>query len=363
MTKPATALQALHGAQAIAATPDSHVWLSASAGTGKTHVLTARVYRLLLSGVRPENILCLTFTKAGAAEMAERIHNRLAAWVQMDGPALAADLRALGEDYTPEAQDHARRLFAEVLEATGGGLRIQTIHAFCQQLLSAFPVEAGLIPGFRPLEAHEQAQLARNALAEMVLDAEATGKGALMGALQTLSLRLGEGAAEAYLVRCARRYDVMTSLPTDIRTWLFQSLDLPPGDVEAAIAAECTDDAFDMHGLARIAAAFENFVVNPDRLQCRLGHSHGLGGCGQGSRLACCGCGGSCRRPRYATQHLLHQAGRAPQIFSKADCSRRRLRRDCHPLGPKMPRSARPSRTRPLCGPAGTGAQRRTRFC
>ncbi|MES1985062.1 MAG: double-strand break repair helicase AddA [Pseudomonadota bacterium] len=255
MTKPATALQALHGAQAIAATPDSHVWLSASAGTGKTHVLTARVYRLLLSGVRPENILCLTFTKAGAAEMAERIHNRLAAWVQMDGPALAADLRALGEDYTPEAQDHARRLFAEVLEATGGGLRIQTIHAFCQQLLSAFPVEAGLIPGFRPLEAHEQAQLARNALAEMVLDAEATGKGALMGALQTLSLRLGEGAAEAYLVRCARRYDVMTSLPTDIRTWLFQSLDLPPGDVEAAIAAECTDDAFDMHGLARIAAA------------------------------------------------------------------------------------------------------------
>src|SRR3546814_13208603 len=83
-------LQPLKGSQSLASHPEDHVWLSASAGTGKTHVLTARVFRLLLRpDVSPENILCLTFTKAGAAEMAERIHNRLAAWVQMDGPALA----------------------------------------------------------------------------------------------------------------------------------------------------------------------------------------------------------------------------------------------------------------------------------
>ncbi|WP_411269189.1 double-strand break repair helicase AddA [Sphingobium sp. SCG-1] len=255
MSRPASALQPLHGEQALAAGPDAHVWLSASAGTGKTHVLTARVYRLLLSGVRPENILCLTFTKAGAAEMAERIHNRLAAWVQMDGPALAADLRALGEDFGPEAQDNARRLFAEVLEATGGGLRIQTIHAFCQQLLSAFPVEAGLIPGFRPLEAREQAQLARQALADMVLEAEATGDTMLIDAMQALSLRLGEGAAEAFLMRCARRFDVMAALPSNVRDWLFTQLDLPPGDVEDAIAAGCGDDVFDVRALSRIAAA------------------------------------------------------------------------------------------------------------
>ncbi len=255
MSRPASALQPLHGEQALAAAPDSHVWLSASAGTGKTHVLTARVYRLLLSGVRPENILCLTFTKAGAAEMAERIHNRLAAWVQMDGPSLAADLRALGEDFAPEAQDNARRLFAEVLEATGGGLRIQTIHAFCQQLLSAFPVEAGLIPGFRPLEAREQSELARLALAEMVLDAEATNDAELMTGLQALSLRLGEGAAEAFLTRCARNHGVLAALPQDLRGWLFEVLDLPTGDVEAAIAAGCGDDAFDIAALARIAAA------------------------------------------------------------------------------------------------------------
>src|SRR3546814_12234785 len=102
-------LQPLKGSQSLASHPEDHVWLSASAGTGKTHVLTARVFRLLLRpDVSPENILCLTFTKAGAAEMAERIHNRLDAWVQMDGPALAMDLMALGEDNGPETQEGAK---------------------------------------------------------------------------------------------------------------------------------------------------------------------------------------------------------------------------------------------------------------
>ncbi|WP_419723005.1 double-strand break repair helicase AddA [Sphingobium aquiterrae] len=249
------ALQPLAGAQAQATSPGDHVWLSASAGTGKTHVLTARVYRLLLAGVPPENILCLTFTKAGAAEMAERIHNRLALWVQMDGPSLAIDLRALGEDWGQERQDRARRLFAEVLEATGGGLRIQTIHSFCQQLLSAFPVEAGLVPGFRPLEPREQQMMARSALADIVTDAEAQGDMALIAAIQALSLRLGEAAAEAFLIRASRSYDVITALPDDIRTWLFTAFDLPTGDIEADIAAHCADDRFDMAGLDRIVAA------------------------------------------------------------------------------------------------------------
>jgi ATP-dependent helicase/nuclease subunit A len=110
-------LQPLKGSQSLASHPEDHVWLSASAGTGKTHVLTARVFRLLLRpGVNPENILCLTFTKAGAAEMAERIHNRLAAWVQMDDRSLFLDLEALGEDSGPEARERARTLFARVLD-------------------------------------------------------------------------------------------------------------------------------------------------------------------------------------------------------------------------------------------------------
>ena len=122
-------LDILEGDQRRAADPSAHASLSASAGTGKTHVLTARVFLLLLRGVRPESILCLTFTKAGAAEMANRIGARLASWVRLPDAALRKELYALGEDNSPPMLQHSRRLFARVLEAPGG-LRIQTIHAF-----------------------------------------------------------------------------------------------------------------------------------------------------------------------------------------------------------------------------------------
>ncbi|MET0371276.1 MAG: double-strand break repair helicase AddA [Sphingobium sp.] len=252
--KPPT-FQPLADAQAIAAAPDAHVWLSASAGTGKTHVLTARVFRLLLQGVPPENILCLTFTKAGAAEMADRIHDRLALWVQMDDGALFKDLEALGEMAGPEARDRARRLFAEVLEATGGGLRIQTIHGFCQQLLTAFPLEADLAPGFRPLDQREQAQLARQTLADMVVRAQEQGDEALIRALQALSLRSGEGAAEAFLSRCASALAALEELPDDIAPYLAQLLGLPPGDIDAHLADQCADAAFDMASIDALVAA------------------------------------------------------------------------------------------------------------
>src|SRR4028118_644408 len=128
------ALKPLQPDQARAAEPSAHATLSASAGTGKTQVLTARVLRLLLQGVRPETILCLTFTKAGAAEMANRIGARLASWVRLKDADLAADLSALGEDVGPRMRQRARRLFARVLDAPGGR-RIQTIHSFAQTLL------------------------------------------------------------------------------------------------------------------------------------------------------------------------------------------------------------------------------------
>ena len=134
-------LPELRGNQARASDPSRHVWLSASAGTGKTQVLTARVFRLLLRGVEPSAVLCLTFTKAGAAEMAERVNARLARWVRLPEQDLRKDLFALGEDPNDEALiARARTLFARVLDAPGGGIRIQTIHSFCQTLLSAFPV-------------------------------------------------------------------------------------------------------------------------------------------------------------------------------------------------------------------------------
>src|SRR6478672_854752 len=133
-------LHSLQQEQARAANPDIHAALSASAGTGKTQVLTARVLRLLLGGAAPENILCLTFTKAGAAEMANRIGARLAAWVRLKDSELAADLLALGESNDPPTREGARQLFAKVLDCPGG-LKIQTIHSFAQSLLAAFPAE------------------------------------------------------------------------------------------------------------------------------------------------------------------------------------------------------------------------------
>lgn len=255
MARKASPLQPLADQQALAAAPDAHVWLSASAGTGKTHVLTARVFRLLLQGVRPENILCLTFTKAGAAEMADRVHDRLAAWVQMEERDLFNDLEALGEEAGPEARDRARRLFAEVLESTGGGLRIQTIHGFCQQLLTSFPLEAGLTPGFRPLDQREQSALARQVLADLAVEAEEGGDEALTTALQAISLRLGEAGAEKFLSRGTARLDELNGLPDDILSWLMEQLGLPAGDVDGWLAEQCDDAMFDMRTLAAVAQA------------------------------------------------------------------------------------------------------------
>lgn len=246
-------LHPLKGNQRRASDPARHIWLSASAGTGKTQVLAARVWRLLLAGVDPGAILCLTFTKAGAAEMSERITSRLARWVRASDAELVADLEALGESIAPEGRARARTLFAKVLDAPGGGIRIQTIHSFCQSLLSAFPVEAGLVPGFRPLDQREEAVLAREALAEMLIDAGREGRTALIDDVGALSLRLGEGKAEAFLKQCAGHAEAMAALPSGIQPFLRRTMGLPQGDIDAEIEASCGDDAFDLAALREVA--------------------------------------------------------------------------------------------------------------
>ncbi|MDB5623123.1 MAG: addA, partial [Devosia sp.] len=128
--------------QAQAADPGLSIWVSANAGSGKTFVLTRRVLRLLLAGVDPQAILCLTYTKAAAAEMRRRVARELARWATMDVAALDHELRELeGASYKPAMRERARTLFARALE-TPGGLRINTIHAFCESVLHRFPLEA-----------------------------------------------------------------------------------------------------------------------------------------------------------------------------------------------------------------------------
>jgi ATP-dependent helicase/nuclease subunit A len=248
-------LDRLEGDQLRASAPRDHAALSASAGTGKTHVLTARVLRLLLAGVDPASILCLTFTKAGAAEMAGRIHARLAFWVRLKDEELGRELIALGEDPGPETRARARTLFARVLESAGGGLRIQTIHAFAQSLLAAFPSEAGLIPGFRPLEGRAEQALARATLAELLVRAEEGGDLGLIADVQALSLRLGESGAEAFLKACAAKPEGMAALgPREgVEARLRHAFALPLGDIEAALAGQCAE--FDAGLVQPVAAA------------------------------------------------------------------------------------------------------------
>ncbi len=161
--------------QARAADPAINAFVMANAGSGKTTTLVDRVARLLLDGSRPDAVLCLTFTKAAAAEMQRRLYQRLGAWAVAVDDDLRRDLRKL-EARAPEAYDRdglsrARALFARALE-TPGGLKIQTIHAFCEQLLRRFPIEAGVSPGFRVIDDAEAAAvsaIAREALARASL--------------------------------------------------------------------------------------------------------------------------------------------------------------------------------------------------
>ncbi len=242
-------LHPLAGNQAQAVVPGDSVWLSASAGTGKTQVLSARVLRLLLEPhVRPEQILCLTFTKAGATEMAARINDTLARWVRADGVTLGQELEAIGADMGPETRSRARTLFAGVLDCPGGGLRIDTIHAFSQWLLAAFPEEAGLTAGARPMEEHEARLLSRQVLGDLLLDAEARGDVGVLDALAGLSLRLGAEATERYLMQCAQARELWLgtgSWQPPLEGRVKGLLGLPADADEASLAALCADDAFD----------------------------------------------------------------------------------------------------------------------
>jgi len=250
----------LHGNQMQAVQPEETVWLSASAGTGKTQVLSSRVLRLLLQhNVEPSQILCLTFTKAGATEMAARINDKLARWVRLKPVELADELRAIGADFGPETQARARTLFASVLDCPGGGLRIDTIHAFSQWLLGAFPQEAGLIPGTRPMEDRERVLLMRQVLADMLVEAEqeALGDPQLLSALAELSLRMGPDEVLSWLLRCAESRAAWFgpgAWQEPMRPRINQLLGLPADADASHVAALCADSAFDVASLKRCAA-------------------------------------------------------------------------------------------------------------
>ncbi len=239
----------LAGNQAQAVDPRDSVWLSASAGTGKTQVLSARVLRLLLEeGTDPSAILCLTFTKAGAAEMAVRVSEVLARWVRMGDGDLGRELSHVGAPVTPETRDRARSLFARVLDCPGGGLRIDTIHAFAQWLLGAFPSEAEILPGTRAMEDRERALLVDEVLSQLVAEADAP----TLAAIREMSIRKGPDGVRKWLMRCAEVIELWqgpAGWQPPMRERVCQLLGLAADADDAALAALCADDRFDCASL------------------------------------------------------------------------------------------------------------------
>src|ERR1700677_2237496 len=171
--------------QRAVADPAVSAWVAANAGSGKTHVLAQRVINLLLKGVEPEKILCITFTKAAAANMAKRVFDTLAQWTTLDDADLDDAIRARS-NMAPDVGRRAlaRRLFARALE-TPGGLKVQTIHAFCTQLLHQFPFEANVAARFSVLDDAEQSQLLERLTLGVLLDGAGDPGSALAHALDT----------------------------------------------------------------------------------------------------------------------------------------------------------------------------------
>ncbi|HEY1749857.1 MAG TPA: double-strand break repair helicase AddA [Caulobacteraceae bacterium] len=208
-----TGVRPLKSSQVVASNPAASVFVAANAGSGKTKTLVDRVARLLLAGSRPEAILCVTYTKAGAAEMQRRLFKELGAWAVMEDAALAGKLAELEEPRRDLAK--ARALFARALE-TPGGIKITTIHAFCEKLLRRFPLEAGVSPGFTVLEDAAAREVSARAREDVALAALGAPDGPIGRAYSYFSVELDYGrfndmfaafeaerqAIRAYVDRC-----------------------------------------------------------------------------------------------------------------------------------------------------------------
>jgi ATP-dependent helicase/nuclease subunit A len=213
--------------QVAASDPGVSAWVAANAGSGKTHVLAQRVIRLLLDGVDPAKILCITFTKAAAANMANRVFDELRRWTTLDDAQLDAAIRGISRVRTdPARRALARRLFALALE-TPGGLKVQTIHAFCTRLLHQFPFEANVAARFDVLDEATEARLLGDTSLTVLLDAALAPESALGRALATAIATVADQTFKDVVGEALRKRDL-------VRAWINHG-----GSITAAIAGLC----------------------------------------------------------------------------------------------------------------------------
>jgi len=244
---------------AQAAHPRASVWVAASAGTGKTTVLTDRLLRLMLDGTDPARILCLTFTRAAAAEMANRLDRELAKWATLrDGELVQALQQLTGEFADEAAVARARRLFALVLD-TPGGIKISTIHAFCQTLLRRFPLEAGVSPEFAVIEERGADELLGEAAQNVIIAARGGRDPELTEALAivadyTAEERFGE-LMQALAQERGKLKRALQGGHAALRDRLCTALSLPAATTrEDLVVAFCAKGAGDEAGLCAAAA-------------------------------------------------------------------------------------------------------------
>jgi ATP-dependent helicase/nuclease subunit A len=228
-------------AQRRALDPAASVWVSASAGTGKTKVLTERLLTLMLGGTEPSRILCLTFTRAAAAEMANRVNDRLARWTTMPSGALSEELVALTGRYPNEDDIRtARRLFSRVLD-TPGGAKIETIHAFCQSLLQRFPLEARVPPEFTVIDERSAGEALDDAIAQTIAAARVGARPELAEALAVVARYLVDDRFAQLMAALAKERGRLGAALADGEEALVARLaaaaGVPPDATEASLAA------------------------------------------------------------------------------------------------------------------------------
>ncbi len=213
--------------QLDASDPAVSAWVTANAGAGKTHVLAQRVIRLLLEGVDPAKILCITFTKAAAANMANRVFRTLREWTALDDAGLDAAIR-VAADLAPDAarRARARRLFAVALE-TPGGLKVQTIHAFCTRVLHQFPFEANVAARFDVLDEAAESQLLADISLGVFLDAARQPDGVLGRALAVATAEVADRTFKEVVGEAIRKRDA-------VQKWISHG-----GSIDAATAGLC----------------------------------------------------------------------------------------------------------------------------
>jgi len=244
-----TAVETATVNQRKAADPGVSAWVSASAGTGKTKVLTDRVLSLLVTGNAPEKLLCLTFTRAAAAEMENRIASQLGAWTMMADKDLREQLELLlGYDPDDTQMQTARQLFARVLD-TPGGMNIQTIHAFCQSVLRRFPLEADLAPHFKLMDERDSDELLHQARETVLAHIQTGVESPLAAAIGEVTRHLHESKFPEILAtltrergRLARLIDEAGGIG-DLIDRVFGKLGVRPEETEDTIFAEAGNPA------------------------------------------------------------------------------------------------------------------------